>query len=518
MALVLVRLRLLIARRNRGGGLGASTYYFGSWVVGVLFGAIIGLTNAVFASSPGFGDALLLGTFVTVFLPWIFGPVLEPTLADGTIDPRRLEQFSLSRTQQLVGLLLGALISPTAAFTALVSLGAIAGLGLSTPSRLAGLVAALCFTVMCVAVSRGVQALLFQSLHTRRGRDIAALLASMMVLGLYAASVHLRTTIESLNDQLAGPLGQFASWTPPGSAAQAIIDARADNWGGYVLHLVVVLATTALAMVGWGWALERGVRGDLSGLNARRRAVRENPTPLQPSGIALLPPSVLTAAMSQQWRYFFFRSPKAIQTLIIPPVMGIMVAHTAFGGLGTVAQAAAFSALAVVVGSFNIFGYDGVGFRYLLDSGTQMSQVLLGKALTPLLYLVPLLIGFSGVEGFLNHDPASVPMAIIAGLGVFAVGIGIGTQSSIFNPSDQSRVGHRQGTFLKVFAWFSGFFVVVLAGAFCWSVFARHLGLVATAIILSSTALLVAVVLVRGAGRRVDADPYDLLRRLNPAG
>lgn len=94
-----------------------------------------------------------------------------------------------------------------------------------------------------------------------------------------------------------------------------------------------------------------------------------DPLPLVPSGLSVLPFGVTTAAVAQQWRYSFFRSPKAIQTLIIPPAMGIMVAHSAFSGSGVAAQSAAFAALAVVVGSFNLLGHDRAGVRYLVAPG-----------------------------------------------------------------------------------------------------------------------------------------------------
>ncbi|WP_157593449.1 hypothetical protein, partial [Sedimentibacter sp. B4] len=57
------------------------------------------------------------------------------------------------------------------------------------------------------------------------------------------------------------------------------------------------------------------------------------------------------AATSQQLRYFFLRSPRAIQTLVIPPVMGVVVAHTSFVEYGLAAQTAAFAAMSVVAGS-----------------------------------------------------------------------------------------------------------------------------------------------------------------------
>lgn len=517
MAVILVRLRLLIASRSRGQGPGGSLYYVTSWVIGVAFGLLAAAGTAVFVSAQGLGDALLLGAFMVVSLPWLMGPILEPSLADGTVDPRRLEQFPLSSRQQVTGLLLGALVAPTATFTLLFSLGSVVAFNQTPVSRIAAFVTSILFAVMCVAVSRSAQAVLAESLRSRRGRDFAALLASLMVLGLYAASVHLRTTIASLNDQLTGPIGELVAWLPPGAAARSLIDARDGDWGDYALRMAVVVAMIVIAGLAWIWSLNRRVRGETTALGRGYRRSVTDPQPLVPTLLTWLPSTPTTAALSQQWRYFFFRSPKAIQTLIIPPVMGVMVAHTTFGASGVPAQTTAFAALAIVVGSFNVFGYDGAGFRYLIGTGVPLSHVLLGKAMTPLLYLVPLMTVYATTECALGNAWDQLLPSLLAGLAVLLTGVGIGVQSSVLNPSDQSRVGHRQGMFLKVFAWFASFFVVVSIGAATWLLISKRASQLFASDIMLLAATIICFGFVYRAGLRVDREPDDLLRRLSPA-
>ncbi len=518
MALVLVRLRLTIAARVRGGGAAASGYYVASWAIALAFGLIGGAGTAIFASQSGLGSALLLGAFIMVSMPWLLGPILEPTLADGTVDPQRLEQFPLTSGQQVAGLLAGALLAPTATFTFLFSVGPAAAIGVSPIARIAAVAGAISYTVMCVTVSRAAQALLAESLRSRRGRDMAALVAALLVLGLYGVTMHLRSTISSVSDQLSGPLGAVAAWTPPGAAAQAVTDIHEGAWLDFTLRVGIVLATIAMAVAVWRWALTRRVRGDSSTLARGYHRSTHDPLPLIPHGLRHLPDGPLAAATAQQWRYFFFRSPKAIQTLIIPPVMGVMVAHTTFASFGLEAQAAAFAALAVVVGSFNVFGYDGPGFRYLIASGAPAATVMLGKVLAPLLYLLPILVVFVTAEGLIQQTPGRIGWAVLAGLCVIATGVGIGAQSSVRNPNDQSRVGvHRQGMFLKVFAWFSGFFFVVACGAAVWQVITLFGGEPLAAVICLMIATMLCVVLVVRAGRRLDRDPEPVLERLAPA-
>lgn len=517
MAFVLVRLRLAIASRLRGNSPGAQLYYASSWVLGGIGGLVAGTGTAIFASSPGLGDALLLGVFVTLSLPWIMGPLLEPTLADGTVDPRRLEQFPLTTWQQVGGLLLGALIAPTATFTMLFASGpVVAFVGETFQARAAALAVAAVYTVMCVATSRSAQALMAESLRSRRGRDIAALGAAVLVLVIYALAMHVRGTIESMRDQMSGPVGEIAGWLPPGAGARAIIAAREGDWSDFGVRMAVMLAMTAVAILAWAWSLARRVRGDISSQGGGYHRSVSDPLPLIPKALAWLPAGEATAASAQQLRYFFFRSPKAIQTLLIPPVMGMMVAHSTFGNFGVAGQAAAFSALAVVVGSFNVFGYDGPGFRYLVLSATSLSRILWGKVLAPLVYLIPLLAVYVVVEAWVAADLAAAPEAFCAGVAVLATGAGIGAHASVLNPNDQSRIGHRQGMFLKVLGWFMGFFVIASFGAGIWLTVARWLSDGATAVVMVLVAILLAALAISTAGRRLDRDPFAVLAQLEP--
>jgi ABC-2 type transport system permease protein len=336
------------------------------------------------------------------------------------------------------------------------------------------------------------------------------------VLVVYGLAMHVRGTIESLNDQLTGPVGTVAGWLPPGAGARAIIAARDGNWADFGARLAVMLLMTAVAVLAWAWSLSRRVRGDISSQGAGYRRSVTDPLPLVPKAIAWLPAGEASAAAAQQLRYFFFRSPKAIQTLLIPPVMGMMVAHSTFGQLGVPAQAAAFAALAVVVGSFNVFGYDGPGFRYLALSATSMAKVLWGKVLAPLVYLVPLLAGYVIVEVLLQGTLAQAPLAFCAGASVFATGLGIGAQSSIRNPNDQSTIGHRQGMFLKVFSWFMGFFLTASVGAGIWVALARWFSQGVAAAVMLPVSIVFASISISAAGRRLDRDPSAVLAKLAP--
>jgi hypothetical protein len=517
VALVLLRLRLTIARRTRGRGNGAQLYLATSWVLGGVGGLLAGMLSAALVSGGGTGDLLLVVAFCSILLPWVIGPIVEPTLADGVVDPQRLEQFPLTGWQQVTGLLAGALVSPTATFTFLFAAGGVVALEEGFDVRLACLAAALAYTVMCVAVSRSAQALLAGALRSRRGTDIAAFAASMLVLGVYLFAQQARAATVALGGQSAsGPLGNALSWTPPGAAGRAVLAARDGRWLEFGLRLGIVLATIALAMAAWAWALGRRVNGAGAGHRARRGRRGDRPSPLTPAVLKGLPAGPTLAAASQQLRYFFLRSPRAIQTLVIPPVMGVVVAHASFGAYGLAAQSAAFAAMSVVAGSFNLFGYDGQGFAYLVLGGAPLRRVLVGKALAPLIYLLPLVVAFSLVEAVIRRAESAVVPAIMAGVCVIVLGLGIGSASSVLNASDQSRVAQRRGSFLKVFAWFMGFFTVAGIGGGIWWVLARFTGMLVAGVIMMTVTIVAARAILGWSGRRLERDPYRVMLKLDP--
>jgi len=517
VALVLARLRLIIAARARGRRIGAQWYFAASWAVGVVFGLIASIMTAALVTGHGIGDTLLVGAFVAISLPWAVGPLVEPSLADGVVDPARLEQFPLTAGQQVLGLLTGALAAPTVVFTLLFSVGGALAVGSSPAARVAAVAAAMVFTLLCVAASRTVQALLAGALRSRRGRDATAIGAAVLVVAIYALAQSAQAVIETTSAQLAGPLGVVASWLPPGAAAGAILAARDGDWPQYWLRLSWVAVALAANLVGWAAILRHRVAGaDRGRWTVAKADAVHSELPLIPWLLRSLASTPTQAAAAQQLRYFFFRSPRALQTLIIPPVIGVFVAHSSFASRGVVWQSAAFAAMSVISSNFNVFAYDGPGFGYLVGSGARLSRVLIGKVLAPLTYLVPLVLGFTFLAWALGGAQEDPLAGVLAGLAVAVAGVGVGALSSVLNASDQSRIGNRQGAFLKVLAWFMGFFGLVSLGGTAWWLLSSVWPAELTGLTILVLAMALSARLIISAGRRLDADPEQLLARLAP--
>lgn len=516
MALVLVRLRLALARHGTGRSGGSERAWFmASWALGLVLGLATGAVVAELESSrSGPGDVGVVALLTIVWLGWVVLPVVLPALADTTVDPARLEQFPLRRREQVVGLTAGSLLAPTAVFTLLAAAGGTVASGESWSARLAVLTSALLFTVLCVLSSRAVQALLAGALRSRRGRDAVAVLSSLVALGIWFVARSSRDAVAGLEDP-SGPLVAAMSWFPPGAAARASLDARDGDWASSGAHLAVVVAAgLALALL-WAWALERRLDGGTSRGRVRPEGDPAAPRPaLLPRALPSTSPGPAVAAAAQQLRYLFFRSPRAVQAVALPVVLGAVLGHSTVGEGGLMVGVILFTLLCGTASCFALLGHDGPGFGYLLLAGPPWRAVLAGKASASLLYLVPLTAVFALVEGAVHGDLENAPAALLAGTAVLLAAAGVGAVGSVRSPVDQTAPGRRRAGVVAVLGWYALFFVVVGVGALFGAALAESVPVtwVVTGAVL--VALVAALLLVDAAGRRLARDPWRVAARL----
>ena len=516
MAVVLLRLKLAIQRRSRGRGSAAQQVWFVlAWllavVLGVGVGGIVGLADS---SRSGGGDLAVLLIFTVVFLGWLLTPLLMPGLSDETVDPERLEQYPLTPAQQVAGLLLGALVAPTALFTFLVAAGGTVAAGEAWTARVAVLVAAALFTVLCVAASRAMQAALAGALRSRRGRDLVIAAGGVIAIALYLLSQR----VHDLTDVFLGlentGLEAVLGWLPPGSLGQSTLDARDGEWGSSAIHLVVGTVTIVLFVALWAWGIRRRVLGTSGGSSRTRRSRSTDQTRLTllPPPISAMTPSAATAAAAQQLRYYA-RSPLAWQNLLIAVVIAAVGAHSMVGdddlAIGVIFLTVIIGPMSAAVS--NVFAFDDRGVRYLVLSGAPLDRTLLGKALVPLVVLVPLVAVFVVTEAVINDLWADAAAAFLLGLSILLVAIGVGAFLSVWAP--QNRITRQFDRGRAIVATFGGLAAVavvtiVLAGA--WWLLSQSLDATLVGLPVLLVAGLFAWGLLRTASRRLMNDPDRL--------
>jgi hypothetical protein len=514
LAIVLVKLRFAIQRgARRRDGVGARARYALGWILGSTLGALAGLGTAGLLGwrEPVGGVLALLATTV-LFVAWLLAPIMMPAFAGGVIDPGRLEQYSLGPREQVLGLLLGGLLTPAALFTFLFAAGAAAASGLDLAARLAALGGAVLFTILCVASSYAMSAVLAGTLTTRRGREAGALLSGLLVLAISLASLAIRD-VAVIVDAANGPVGAVLSWT--GSTTWIALAARDGLWLDVAARVVVALAVIVLALVAWAWGIRRHRRGASTGAPARGPARRSGAgTSVVPIGFRDLPSGPRTAAFAQQLRYYFFRSPRAVQSLVLTPIVGVFLAHAQLELLGLAFATALFATIAVIGPTLNVFAYDAHGVEFDETTGASWRDILTGKLLACLTFLVPLVLLMAIVESWLNDLWSELGVALVAGFAAMASTVAVGAVASVHNAFDQSQKPDRPGrTLVGVFASVIVAYGLVIIGAGIWSGLARAITLPLAAGIVLLAAIALAAGGISSAGRRLDRGPALLTAR-----
>lgn len=532
MAGTLVRLKLAIARGSRERP-AQRVWFVLSWLVALGAGLIGGgIVAGADSARDGRGDLTVIAIFTVIYLGWLLMPLLAPGAVDQTVDPERLEQFPVRAGQQVAGVLAGGLVAPTALFTFLVSAGGTVAAGESWPARVGVLVAAVVFTVMCVATGKTVAAVIAGSMRSRRGRDVAIAVSGLIAVGVYFVSQSATSIAEEFLGLADSGLETVLAWLPPGSVAQSTLDARDEAWGTATLHLLVGVATIVVVLALWRASLARRVAGGSSSGKARAPHQRAAGLALPPAILSGLRATPQTASASQQLRYFFFRSTAAVQSLLFPVVIGVFLGHSSVqstdGGLesdglsGLVIGAVllAFMIAGISPGVANVFGFDGRGFAYLVQSGVDLAPVLRGKVYAALVYLVPILLVFVLVEAAINQAWPSILAAFLAGLATIFAGLAVGALMSVWAPTDRTARTRRRGStgglrpLIGALAGVALVFALVAVLGIVWVLLSAVVDLSIAGIVVVALAWLLTWAALRVAGSRLDSDQLGMRYRL----
>ena len=172
-----LKFRLTRNRLRRSGTWGVLGFLL-IWLGAACIGSLLGLL----AYGAGFlwGGAGLALVLSLVGLGWLVIPVVAAAL-DETVVPRRLELLPLTRRRLAAGLLAAAALGPGTVITVLAAVGAMIWSSHGPVSIIPIAACGLLFVVWCLASSRLVTTFLTDLLRSRRGRDVAVLMASLAV-------------------------------------------------------------------------------------------------------------------------------------------------------------------------------------------------------------------------------------------------------------------------------------------------------------------------------------------------
>lgn len=371
---------------------------------------------------------------IVAFAFFLFGWMIVPLLAfglDDTLDPAKLSLFPLRTRTLAIGMFTASVTGVWPAAMLVVTSGALIALPTGPGGVLLGVPAVLLQFALCVVTSRLITTSLSSALRTRRGRDVLAVAALLVVVLAQLPNLLMNRDFgdpEAMLHQMAAVL----RWTPPGMAAHAIADGGLAGVAELVFLALVVMALAWL----WIKALSRAlVTPDAS---TQAASVRKE------SGLVdrLVPDGPLAAVVTKELKYIR-REPRFrvgwFSALVVTLVLSFSLTGTAEGapGQGVPIMITTVGALMIALQSGNAFGIDGRSlWMNAVTFGSERSLVtdLAGRHLASALVAVPLLAVIAVGTGLLTGHPAAIVPAMLSGWGALGIGLGVGSVTSVVLP------------------------------------------------------------------------------------
>lgn len=368
--------------------------------------------------------------FAAFWFAWMVVPLMAFGL-DDTLDPAKLSLFPLSTRRLAIGMFTASVTGVWPAAMLIVTFGALVGLASNAGGWLLGVPAVLLQFALCVVTSRLITTSLSSALRTRRGRDVLAGAALLVVLLTQLPNLVMNSGFAdptAMLHQMAGLL----RWTPPGMMAHAISE------GGLAGLAEVVFVALLVVALAWLWikALSRALVTPDSSTQAAD--VRRE------SGLVdrYLPDGPLAAVVTKELKYFR-REPRYrlgwFSAVLVTVVLSFSLSRTVEGGggFGIPIVLAAAGALMIALQSGNAFGIDGRSVwmnAVAFGSPRALATDLAGRHLANALVAVPMLAVIAVVAGLVLGQPGAILPAMLVGWGTLGVGLGVGSVTSVVLP------------------------------------------------------------------------------------
>lgn len=394
---------------------------------------------------------VVFATFAVAFVGWLIIPMISFG-TDDTLDPAKLSLLPLRPVQMLAGMGVASMIGVPAIMTALALSGTILGYAPAGPGAVLTVLAVVAECVMCIVGSRAVVTAMASLLRSRRGRDVGMIVLSLLGTSYFffrAMVARSATALGTLAGRAraahaagGGELVAIVRWTPPGFAAEAVVDAQHNLLLSAGLHLAGAAACVALLASWWAHSLGRALVSDDRSV-VTTPGIRDTEVAIAPRLLSgVVPPTRVGAVAAREIRYAS-RDPRRRTMWIQSAVLGLVVP------LGTpavdrsvsadVVFAACMAPLLICLVSLNSFGLDGPAMwvdvsavdpagRYSLAASLRGKN--LAQASMAILVGLAVAVVLAALEGGWSYLPM-----VLASIGcVTGVSIGVGNFSSVAAP------------------------------------------------------------------------------------
>jgi len=416
---------------------------------------------------------LLFAVLLVLYVAWAALPLLQYTVNEG-LDVTKLQMYPVTRTEQMVTLVLSTLFD----VTGLILVGAFVGVLIGWHAT----VAAIAFTVVAlglayvhiVTLSQLLLAALMGMLRSRRYRDLSIIFFVLVstacaFIGQLSGPVFRSADFSALASK---QVDRYVWWTPPGMAAEAISQADTGNYVVAAGWLVALAGLVPLLMALWVLVLDRGITtaetAGAGGRRSSRRTTRANGTAVTARGApvaspaaegrSLLPGPALAIA-GKDLRYFW-RDPQMKASVLSSLLILVFIFLPYFtqsadrynGEFSPFTPIQVFfaplPALFIALNfSLNAFGYERAGAQTLFLLPVRPLHVFWGKNLA-----VGTLAGSAALVATLGVAALTggwgyVPIALALALAAILVVMGCGNVVSVLLPFRVRQMRMGQGSF-----------------------------------------------------------------------
>ncbi|WP_240973312.1 hypothetical protein [Nonomuraea composti] len=422
-----LKLRLMVG--NLRGDLQRKLGFILTLIAAVWF-AVLGFLQLglLRLAPPDISAALVIVAFSVFLFGWMVVPLMAFGL-DDTLDPAKLSLFPLATRRMAIGLFTASVTGVWPVAMLFVMFGAWIGLADGAGGWLLGVPAVLVQFALCVVTSRLITTALSSGLRTRRGRDVLAVAALLVVLLAQLPNL-------LMNGGLGDPgavLRQLAAalrWTPPGMLAHAIAD---GGLAGLAEVVFVALLTVALA---WLWIKALGRALVTPDVSTQAASVRKE------SGLVdrFLPDGPLAAVVTKELKYIR-REPRYrvawFSAVLVTIVLSFSLTRSGSGAAGLPILLTAFGGLLMALQSANAFGVEGRSLwmnTVAFGSERGLATDLAGRHLAASAVAVPLLAVLAVASALLTGHPEAILAAVPVGWGALGIGFGVGSVASVVLP------------------------------------------------------------------------------------
>ena len=306
----LIRLRYRLTwnglRRSVGATIGAIVSVLGYlYMIALAYIATVAvaLTPVEELSYANRGAVLVLAS-AFVLVMWLLGPIIF-SASNPFTNPKNFLPFAIPNKQFISGVVLGGVVAPTGIGTFVILCSGAVLWGWHPAAILAGALAAVIGTILCVIAMQVFVGLLTNVISKRAVRDALQLI---MLIPLMLGGFLFFGAVETLQQfwEVLPPIAMWAAFTPGGFMALPWFVAQ-GHWGLAALHTIAMLVYLAALVIAYDAIINRATR------TAGTAEGRQRESGLGLLGRAKTPVQAIVARALLYW----FKDPRYSASLVV---------------------------------------------------------------------------------------------------------------------------------------------------------------------------------------------------------